>query len=400
MKHHYYIGACIGLVVGLATTSCSLLDKTQKFVVRGSDGKVSDTTAALASTSSSTPSNAATTPSTSTTITGPVLTPPSASKQSASATKKSEKTSASKAVKNSKKKASNKSQTVTQAELAEARRDIKEQTVELSVSAGDTLGVTTVDDNNNAGVDQLNANAANALINFTINGEWTIYSVRGNVVTGEERPYINFDLDANRFYGSNGCNIVNGDLQMAGEDSRELKMTNVISTMQTCADAPFEYLINLAIADVKAYSVRQDGSITFLALQGTDGHEVMVLRRHNMDFLNGAWTILSINGEQWTQENKATMTINIPDLKIHGTTGCNLFNGSLFIDPDKVHSMQFLDIATTRRACPADSRETELLLALECVETARSTGDDTIAMFDTEGNELFTMQRIELHQEN
>ena len=58
--------------------------------------------------------------------------------------------------------------------------------------------------------------------------------------------------------------------------------------------------------------------------------------------------------------------------------------------------MQFINIATTRKGCPPDSRETEFLLALESVETARSLGNDTIAMYDPDGNELFKMTRIPL----
>ncbi|MDE6629361.1 MAG: META domain-containing protein, partial [Muribaculaceae bacterium] len=227
---------------------------------------------------------------------------------------------------------------------------------------------------------------------FTVNGEWTIYSVRDETVTGEERPYITFDLAANRFYGSNGCNIINGNIKLGEKGA--MRLSEVISTMKMCQDAPFEYLINVALDDVRSYTPRQEGSITFLDLKGASGNVTMVLRRHNMDFLNGAWKVLTLNGTPLEQEDDATMTINIPDLKIHGTTGCNIFNGTLFIDPDKRRSMQFADIATTRMMCPPDSRETEFLLALESVESARQTGENIITMYDNEGAELFTMERI------
>ena len=91
------------------------------------------------------------------------------------------------------------------------------------------------------------------------------------------------------------------------------------------------------------------------------------------------------------------MTINIPDMKIHGTTGCNIFNGALFIDPDKTDSMQFIDIVTTRMACPPGAHETEVLLALEGVETAKCVDNNTIEMFDVDGKELFKMTRIEFN---
>ncbi|MDE6529088.1 MAG: META domain-containing protein, partial [Muribaculaceae bacterium] len=201
-------------------------------------------------------------------------------------------------------------------------------------------------------------------------------------------------LQAKRFYGSNGCNIINGDLVMNAKN--ELRLENIISTMKMCDDAPFEYLINLAVSDVKSYMAHQEGPVTFLDLKGADGNTVLVLRRHNMDFLNGAWKVVSLNGSPLSGSDDATMTINIPDLRIHGTTGCNIFNGSLFIDPDKVDSMQFMDIATTRMMCPPDSRETEFLLGLESVETAKSIGGNEIAMYDTDGKEVFKMTKIEL----
>ena len=220
------------------------------------------------------------------------------------------------------------------------------------------------------------------------------------VVHNEERPYINFDLAAKRFYGSNGCNIVNGDMTLSGKTG--LKLDNIIATMKMCSDAPFEYLINLALSEVSSYSARQVGPNTFLDLKGNGGSVIMVLRRHNMDFLNGAWAITSLNGTPMPAEgaeDAATMTINIPDLQIHGTTGCNIFNGQLFIDPDKNNSMQFVNIGTTRMACPPNSRETEFLLGLEMVETAKATGTDTIAMYSADGKLIFEMRRINYPRE-
>ncbi len=232
---------------------------------------------------------------------------------------------------------------------------------------------------------------------FTINGEWTIYSVRGNVVTGEERPYITFDLAAKRFYGSNGCNYINGDL-VEGAD-HTLRLDNMITTFKMCQDTQFEYLINLAVSDVTSYSARIEGPITFLdLLDGKSTRPVLVLRRHNMDFLNGAWKVETLNGSplETADGDSASLTINITDLQLHGTTGCNLLNGQIFIDPDKKHSLQFVDIATTRMMCPPDSRETEFLLALESVESAIPTGPDTVELTSPEGKQLFTLTRIQL----
>lgn len=364
MKSNYYIAIAIGAIMGMTMSGCALLDKSQKHTVQGSDGKVTADRTAV----------------TSDIADGPVLTPPKNGAAVKSGSQASQ--SGGKAVKNKKKKGDGKQSGVSQSELAEARREVGKVEQHAVTTIGDAGGKQSLTVHNSLPAD------------FTIGGEWTIYSVRDNVVTGEERPYITFDLPAKRFYGSNGCNIINGDIVAGAAD--ELKLENIISTMKMCQDAPFEYLINLAVSDVKSYSARQEGPVTFLDLKDAGGRTVLVLRRHNMDFLNGAWKVDTLNGKEMTGEDDASMTINIPDMKIHGTTGCNIFNGSLFIDPDKVNSMQFMDIATTRMMCPPDSRETEFLLGLESVETAKSLGGDTIAMYDTEGNKIFRMTKIQL----
>lgn len=232
---------------------------------------------------------------------------------------------------------------------------------------------------------------------FSLNGEWTIYSVRGNVIIGEERPYVTFDIPSNRFYGNNGCNVINGDLRV-GPD-RMVKLGNMISTMKMCQDDQYQYLINLALSDVVSYLPRKDRHETFLDLKDSEGRTILVLRRHNMDFLNGAWKVVELNSTPLVQEDEATMTFDTTDLRIHGTTGCNIFNGELFIDPDKTSSLQVLKLATTRMGCPPDSRETEFLLALETVESAKSLPGDEVALYDADGRLLFKLVRMELRDE-
>lgn len=359
MKLNLFVSAMLIGGLCLSTTGCALLDKSKKYVVRGSSGEVNESSDEDAQ----------------------VLTPP---KEGGAKSGDKKNKSTGKAVKNKKKKGKGKKQAVSKEELADARRDV----AELESAA---QGVV-------AAVDSTAMHGNLLPENFTVNGEWTIYSVRDNIVTGEERPYLTFDIAAKRFYGSNGCNVVNGDLTVG--DAQSIALENVISTMKMCQDAPYEYLINLALADVKSFGARQDGTVTFLDLKNAEGSTVMVLRRHNMDFLNGAWKITNINGVPLIPvegEEVATMTINIPDMKIHGTTGCNIFNGALFIDPDKTDSMQFIDIVTTRMACPPGAHETEVLLALEGVETAKCVDNNTIEMFDVDGKELFKMTRIEFN---
>jgi heat shock protein HslJ len=373
--------ATISLSLAMSFSGCALFDKSEKYVVKGSEGVVVGDSQSSTSTSNTT---------------SQVLTPPTY-KSKSKATSKTTSTTATekkqKAVKNKKTAQRASSAAVSKLELTTARREaaIAAMTTDKDSAAAEIKKIKTSAET--VGTVIANTHTTTLPADFTINGEWTIYSVRGNIVTGEERPYLTFDLDAKRFYGSNGCNVVNGDLA-TDTSANSLLMQNIITTMQMCGDAPYEYLINLAISEVKTYSARQEGSITFLDLKSSQGQVLMVLRRHNMDFLNGAWKVTALNGTELTDD--ATMTIDITDWQIHGTTGCNIFNGSIFIDPDKVDSMQFINLATTRKACPESSRETEFLLALEVVETAKKLDANNITMYDTEGNELFHMQPINI----
>lgn len=226
----------------------------------------------------------------------------------------------------------------------------------------------------------------------TLNGEWTVAEVNGAKVTGEEnRPYINFSVAEKRFYGSNGCNILNGDFIVNGNN---LTFENVIATQKACYEAPFEYEINYTIGQVKSYMVDRIGNEYYLSLFDDNKVQTMVLRKHNMDYLNGAWQVMTIDNESCDGEG-VQMVIDIPELKLHGNTGCNIVNGQLLIDPDKENSIQFHQLISTLKACPNQSVETSFLVALEKVESAKKGEGDTVLMYDKNGIVVLVLKRIQ-----
>ena len=230
-----------------------------------------------------------------------------------------------------------------------------------------------------------------------LGGEWTIYMVGGKKVTGENRPYINFSMDDHRIYGSNSCNIINGDFATASGSS--LKISNVISTMMACPDAPFEQAINSGLDAVRSYSITKKGHELYLDLKNSNGITVMTLRKHNMDFLNGTWQVKTINGKEYNNPDME-MVIDIQEQKLHGNSGCNIMNGSLSINPDKSNSIQFLDIATTRMMCPEANMkaETALLVALESVEYAKAGKNGTVIMSDKNDQPIIVLKKVEVNR--
>ena len=242
-------------------------------------------------------------------------------------------------------------------------------------------------------VDTLSNPASFIEVSDVINGEWMIYSINDKRVTGEDnRPYITFEESSLRFYAFNGCNTLNGDYRL-GTDNR-ISFSNVLSTMRSCPDAEYEYEINNAINAARSLSITQVGNEYFMSVFNEAKRGVMVLRKHNMDFLNGTWNVININEMRCDNEDIG-MVIDIPQLKIHGNTGCNIFNGTLLIDPDKRNSIMFQQIATTRMACPDGEQEMALLIALEEVESClRGKNADTVVLYDTDGKQVLVLRRI------
>lgn len=226
-----------------------------------------------------------------------------------------------------------------------------------------------------------------------IAGEWNVFSVGGKKVTGEERPYINFNLEDHRIYGSNGCNIINGDF--TAKDDSSLRIENMISTMMACPDAPFEADINLALDNARYFSISKQGHEYYLVLLDNTRKSIMTLRRHNMDFLNGSWKVEEINGHDNDNED-VQMVIDIFEQRVHGNTGCNILNGSLLIDPDKSNSIQFSNLATTRMMCPDMKTETAFLVALESVEFAKKGKNNTVIMTDKNNKPMLLLKRIDV----
>lgn len=242
-----------------------------------------------------------------------------------------------------------------------------------------------------------------AAINRVLFGEWTVADVAGTAVTGDDRPYVIFDTTAvNPFqlkvYANNGCNVLNGEVGVTpGGDMQ--KASEFLTTMKFCPDAPFEMGINLAFEEVRTFSIEKIGQDYLLYMKNSTGKSLLTLRKSDISFINGAWTVTKICGESVPDSADVKMVIDIPELKVHGNTGCNIMNGSLFIDPGKQNSLQFVNLATTRMMCPDAEREQHFLVALEQVETVvPGSTDDTAIMKDSQGETMLELKRLNLRK--
>jgi len=236
-------------------------------------------------------------------------------------------------------------------------------------------------------------NEAPAIIDDNaIAGEWVIVAVGTTKITDrEEMPYITFDKG--RLYGSNGCNVINGSYSI---NNGKLSFSRIATTMRYCPDVPFEHDINVVIADATDYPVKieQKGQESYLHLLSSSGQSLLTAKRHNMGFLNGQWQVIDINGQSIDDE-ECNVFFDIAEGKVHGNTGCNYFNGKIYINPDRANALELSNMGVTRMACPKTAQETAMLVALEETASAVQKRDNTVALLDKNGKQIIKLQRSE-----
>lgn len=225
-------------------------------------------------------------------------------------------------------------------------------------------------------------------------GQWTISSVGDvNVNAEDDAPYINFDPQG-RFYASDGCNIINGDYVVKSDGS--IVFSNTLSTMKYCPEVEYSALIASLFSSKSKLAVdcRRIGQDTYLYIKNDKGNTLATFRRHNMEFLNGNWKVTAINGSK-VDSDDLTVFFDIAELKIHGNTGCNFFNGQIYIDPAKSNAIDFSNMGLTRMACPDGNREQAMMVALE--ETASAIAgkkENTALLLSKTGKELLQLKKI------
>ena len=225
-------------------------------------------------------------------------------------------------------------------------------------------------------------------------GEWDIVMLRNKKkVYTLERAYLYLDFaGGNKVYGNNGCNTINGSFQLSGNN---LKFNDFISTSESCHNVTSEKTIMHALSDTRRFTLETQYNAQYLNLMNSKGNVVLVLKRHNLDVLNGAWLIKEIDSENVSARGMRVV-IDAVMQTIHGDTGCNIINGVITLDPSKDMAIQFEDLVSGERQCENIDHETALLLALERTESCKRVNQNEMALIDNKGNIVIVLQRINL----
>lgn len=243
----------------------------------------------------------------------------------------------------------------------------------------------------------------NAAVHKILYGEWIAYKVGDRLVEGTDRPYVIFDGENTqqtpnyiKMYGNDGCNIINGTYTITPGGKMQ-PAGDLISTMRFCPDAPYEMGMTTALNNVARFELDKIGNDYLLNMKNASDSTLMVLRKYDLNFINGAWQVTEVGGQKIATAEPVQLVIDTPELKIHGNVGCNTMNGTVVINPDRQNSMSFKDMITTRMTCPDIAVEQQVLQALAKVATVTPIDDLAGAQFkDEAGNVVMTLKRVQL----
>lgn len=225
-----------------------------------------------------------------------------------------------------------------------------------------------------------------------VKGDWAIETVYDQNAVGQSAPYIKFAPEEHRIYGNNGCNTINGDYAYNPADST-LTFDNVATTMMLCSkEGITDYLVNKAINETRRYALKDVEDGYLMTLYDGDDRQVMVLAHQNLDFLNGTWKVVEIDGEK-VKIDKMKLVFDIDEHKVHGNTGCNVLNGKLETDMDAPNTFSFESMAVTMMYCPEMEYQTAMLVALEDACRAKPIDKNKVQLIDDSGKVVMTLVR-------
>lgn len=230
--------------------------------------------------------------------------------------------------------------------------------------------------------------ASNSKLAGKLEGEWFILKAGSYEINVEEMPYVYFEEAKGRFYANDGCNIVNGDFTLSGDN---MTFGNTLSTRKSCPGVLFAPAITKALSGSAKIDLQDKGQETMMTMKNSAGATLMTLTRHNLAPLNGQWLVKQI-GEQKIDDENVNVFLDLAEMTTHGNTGCNFFNGTIVVNPRLTNSISFAQMGTTMRLCPDSDVEMAMMVALEQA-TAYHLDGNKLRLLDPSGATLMVLAR-------
>lgn len=222
-------------------------------------------------------------------------------------------------------------------------------------------------------------------------GKWTFDNIHDiSFKDIDDRPILTFDDTKTRFYAYNGCNYFNGDYSIGLDNA--ISFSNIIGTTAFCSEIEWSGYIESLWPSINKMKIKRVGTNKIMEFTDRKGKVIAALRQHGVDIVNGMWEVTEINGRT-IKSQQPILVIDLIENSIHGNSGCNVFSGTIYQNPDVEMSMQFQGMNVTRHDHPGVEVETSLLVSLEQIERAVIIDVDNIMLADASGSNLIKLIR-------
>ncbi len=221
-----------------------------------------------------------------------------------------------------------------------------------------------------------------------INGEWNVVEINESPVTttAGSRVYFNFDVLGRKLYGNTGTNAVNATYSLKKDN--KITFDDLLVTKKS--GGYFQYIerdLLKALEDVNSVALVKVGDTEYMEMKNRRRDVVIKLRRQNLDFMNGPWLVKTINGEN-VIDRDIKLVNDIDMLTVNITSGCNIINGVITVNPFREFAIEYEDLKSSHRQCPNIDTETRLLIALEEAQLCRKRNDREVELLTTERDEM------------
>lgn len=221
-----------------------------------------------------------------------------------------------------------------------------------------------------------------------INGEWNVVEINGSEVTSAagSRVFLNFDVVGRMLYGNTGTNAINASYKLNKDN--KISFSNMLVTKKN--GGYFQYIerdLLQALDEVTSVALVKVGNTEYMEMKNRHRNMIIKLRRQNLDFMNGPWLVKIINGED-VVDRDIKLVNDIDMLTVNITSGCNIINGVITIDPFKEFAIEYEDLQSSHHQCPNIDTETRLLIALEEAQFCHKRSNSEVELFTTEHDEM------------
>lgn len=237
-----------------------------------------------------------------------------------------------------------------------------------------------------------------------LEGQWTIMDINGeqvNTTDDADKPYVRFEKNQENpnymdLMAYTGCNFLNGTISLDG--NKIVKQGEMLKTLKACADAKYETPLVNALNKMQTLKIEKLNNESFLYLKTNSGNPLVTLRRHNINFLEGAWQVAKVMDKNTSKKNMK-MVIDLENNTLHGSAGCNVMNGKVNVNMSLENGIRFSDVITTRMTCPDLEDEYLLLNTLKEVVSVQpgitsNNEVQNVSLLNAKGETVIQLKRI------